>query len=204
MQNKIIISFFDNSGIWSLPYRLAGYIVIQVESKLGLPLSNFLYTYIDKSRVHGILAAPPCVDFTKAGSSTWNKKDVSGETQKSVKLVLNVLEIVEYFNPSFWVLENPPGRLEKLIPLLKKYRLLSFQPYYYNDPYSKYTILYGKFNPFLTQSPVPRNNPSSKGVMSIDHFLIHDQLKVVPRLKRNEFRSITPVGFSKAFFQANP
>lgn len=204
MNNKIIISLFDFSGAWSLPYRRAGYIVLQIDSKLGIDFYDFNYKSIPKSMVHGILAAPPCTHFTKAGSCFWKDKDVSGQTQKSVKLILDVLILIDYFNPSFWSLENPPGRLETLIPNFKPLRLLSFQPYQFGSPYKKYTILYGHFNPFLTQTPVVPIVSIAKGQMSVDNYQIHHQGLTIPRNKRSEYRSITPIEFAEAFFLSNP
>jgi len=31
------------------------------------------------------------------------------------------MEIVQYLNPGFWVVENPIGRLNELIPVLKPF-----------------------------------------------------------------------------------
>lgn len=204
MTNKIIISFFDFSGIWSLPYRRAGYIVIPVDSKLGIDLYDFNYQNIRKDSVYGILAAPPCIDFSKAGAHFWKEKDKSGKTSQSVKIIKKTLEIITYFNPVFWALENPPGRLDKLVSELKTKRLYSFQPYEFGAPYSKQTILWGNFNPFLFKNIVKPFSKSAKGQMSIDNYLIHHIGNVIPRGKRSEFRSITPIGFAEAFFKANP
>lgn len=201
---NIIISLFDHSGVWSYFYRCAGYIVIQIDTKLGISLSDFNYKSIPKNRVHGVLSAPPCTAFSKAGSCFWSVKDGSGVTKQSVELVLNVLSLIDYFNPHFWALEQPPGRISKLIPYLKSKRLLSYQPYDYGSPYTKYTILYGDFNPFLVQAPVKPLPPVAKGQMSVDNYQIHHLKKTVPRNKQNEFRSITPFEFAKAFYNANP
>jgi len=204
MTDKIIISLFDFSGVWSRSYRIAGYIVICIDSKLGIDLYDFNYKNIRKDRVHGILAAPPCTDFSKAGSCFWKEKDKSGKTNESVKLIKKTLEIVKYFNPVFWALENPPGRLDKLIPELKTKRLYSFQPYEFGAPYSKLTLLWGDFNPFLFKNIVKPIKAKAKGQMMIDNYLIHHVGNVIPRDKRNEFRSITPIEFAEAFFKANP
>lgn len=204
MNDKIIISLFDFSGNWSLPYREAGYEIIQIDSKLGTDIFDFNYKAIPVSKVHGILAAPPCTDFSKAGAVFWKNKDRSGQTAKSIRLVMKALEIIHYFNPTFWALENPPGRLERLIRELTIKRLMSYQPYEFGAPYSKKTILYGNFNPFLVQSFVSPLVKTAKSQMSIDNYQIHHCGNTVPRNKRSEFRSITPVEFAKAFYQANP
>lgn len=204
MTDKIIISLFDFSGNWSLPYLRAGYNVIQIDSKLGTDIFDFNYKAILISKVHGILAAPPCTDFSKAGANLWDVKNHNGTTIKSLELISLTLDIIYYFNPYWWVLEQPSGRLEVLIPEFKNFRLISFHPFEFGDPYKKYTILYGRFNPFFVRSPVTPISKTANGQMNIDNYQIHHQKKTVPRNKRAEFRSITPPGFANAFFQANP
>jgi len=139
---------------------------------------------------YGILSAPPCTDFSVSGAQYWGEKDEDGRTNHSCILVHQTLMIIKYFNSNFWVLENPIGRMEKLIPEMKKYRLLSFNPCDFGDPYTKKTILYGKFNPFLVQKPVKPTDGSKM------HF-------ISPGKKRSEIRSTTPLGFAQAFFEAN-
>ncbi|GAH22079.1 unnamed protein product, partial [marine sediment metagenome] len=177
MTDKIIISLFDYSGTWSLPYRLAGYRVLQIDSKLGVNIYDFNFKSLPRTIVHGILTAPPCTDFSKAGANLWVAKDLNGTTKKSLKLIYRTFDIIDYFNPTWWVLEQPPGRLETLIPSLKNSRLMSFHPYQFGDPYKKYTILYGRFNPFFVQFPVTPIFKTAHGQMSIDNYQIHHQKK---------------------------
>ena len=52
-----IISLCDYSGIWSAPYREAGYNVTQIDQQLdGCDVRLLEYP----GEVYGILAAPPC------------------------------------------------------------------------------------------------------------------------------------------------
>jgi hypothetical protein len=201
MSKKIILSLFDFSGSWSQPYKNAGFEVIQHDLQLGFDVMQFDYSQIARSNVFGILAAPPCIHFTKASQHLWSFYDLTGETYKSLLLISRVLFLVEYFNPVFWALENPPGRLPSLLPALNKYRLLSFQPYQYGDAWSKHTLIFGQFNPFLVQTIV-------KPVKNRDNnFLLRDMPSASRLLFKNKGRSarrsITPPGFASAFFNAN-
>ena len=198
---KVILSLFDYSGNWSKPYKAAGFEIVQIDIKLGIDILNWNYKVISKDSVFGILAAVPCTHFSKVSAHNWSYYDQSGKTEKSLKLLLKTLEIIEYFNPEFWVIENPPGRIEKLVPELKQFRLLSFQPYEFGDPYSKNTILWGKFNPFLSRNVVPKSKrlPTREHDNSVYYY----NSKLYPGKSKSELRSITPPGFSQAFFQAN-
>jgi len=84
-----------------------------------------------------ILAAPPCDIFTKAGSSYWTDV-LSIKEMQFVAIANRCLEICIRSGQN-WVLENPPGRIEKLIPALKKFRQITFQDKYSNKEYVLYS-----------------------------------------------------------------
>lgn len=196
---NIILSLFDYSGNWSEPYKNNNFEVIQIDEKLGTNILDWDYKIINKDRIFGILAAPPCTDFSLSGACWWKEKDKKGITKKSIDLVKKTLEIINYFNPNFWALENPVGRIEKLIPELKSKKMITFNPCDFGDPYTKKTILYGVFNPWLIQNPVK----PVKGSHSLDSYLQKKGIKLPCYSKRGELRSVTPKGFAYAFYEAN-
>ena len=113
------------------------------------------------------------------------------------------LEIVEYFRPGlkFWSLENPIGRIQKRIPELAKFRLYTFNPCDFGEAYTKKTVLYGEFAPWLIHRPVKPVAVKS-GHHSVDFFYLEGKNNV--RFgERAALRSATPKGFSQAFFEAN-
>lgn len=195
---KTILSLFDYSGRWSDPYRHRGYNVFQVDIKLGIDILDLTPEDMPFDEVYGMLAAPPCTDFAGSGAQYWGAKDLDGRTEASLLLVDKVLEFVDYYQPHFWALENPVGRLPKLRPQIGT-------PWYFNpcefagwlpDPsleaYTKKTGLWGTFNrpekravePSLGNSPIMRYGGKSE--------------------RTKELRSMTPRGFSEAFMLANP
>jgi hypothetical protein len=194
---KTILSLFDYSGNWSEPYRKAGYNVIQIDKKLGSDLFAFDYKAIGS--VYGILAAPPCTCFTVASAHLWQYKDESGQTFEDLLLIDKTLEIIEQFNPNFYCIENPCGRLPQLRPNLKKIRLMTFQPYQFGDPYTKQTELFGHFNPLMTMN-ILKPIKATKTMTSIDRYYKVNNLTFN---QRKELRSTTPKGFAQAFFKAN-
>lgn len=107
--------------------------------------------------------------------------------QDPVYLVYTSLFIVELLDPEFWVLENPVGRIQKLVPELGEKRLV-FQPWEYGDPWSKKTCLWGKFNNKLEKTPV---DP------------IQGSMAYRTSSRNKNKRTQTPPGFAKAFFEAN-
>lgn len=198
MECKTVLSLFDFSGRWSSPYRESGYEVYQVDVKLGVDILDLTPDDIPASEIGIILAAPPCTDFASSGAQYWKTKDNDGRTEASMDLVSKTLELVQHYKPRTWAIENPVGRLNKLFPELGT-------PWYFNpcefagylsDPsteaYNKRTGLWGTFNtpekkpvePSLGNSPIMRLGGKSE--------------------KTKELRSMTPLGFSKAFYLVNP
>lgn len=188
---KIILSLFDYSGNWPKFYRENGYEVYSIDIKNGI---DILTLDVEKDirplgRIYGVLAAPPCTDFSGSGAQYWKAKDEDGRTEHSLALVDKTLEIIEVTKPVFWALENPVGRLQKLRPQLGS--PWYFQPYWYGDAYSKKTGLWGNFNKDLVKNeviPDPNNWIMKLGGKSE---------------KTKELRSMTPLGFAKAFYEAN-
>jgi len=210
---KLIISLYDYTEAWPQHYIKAGYPVICWDKKVeGCILEGFatLLMMIEETGLqpYGLITAPPCDDFAGSGAQWWPAKDAelpaSGDCWNDVEyhkaFVLLVLHLVDLFPLlKFWALENPVGRIEKLVPELKPFRKMMFNPCDYGDPYTKKTILWGNFNTELIKTPVE------------PEFVIWAGKKF-PKLftgtggkseKSKAKRSITPPGFSKAFFTAN-
>lgn len=191
-----ILSLFDFTGTWSRPYREAGYNVIQVDIKLGSDVLKFMPT--PGCSVHGVLAAPPCTDFSVSGARWWKDKDADGRTEASLGLVDATLSLIDEVSPHWWALENPVGRLQRLRPQLGS--PFYFQPHWYGDPYTKKTGLWGSFNRNLKRrdvEPVVYESAGKKGSwMWAKLGGTSDRTKTI--------RSTTPPGFARAFFDANP
>lgn len=210
-KHKTILSLFDKSGVWSKPYKDAGYTVIQVDIQNRNSIDVFeLMDDVMKQvvegkseginvNVYGILAAPPCTDFAGSGARWWKGKEkqpanydnkhtfeFKNTLEHSVAMVYCIEEIVAQLNPVFWVIENPVGRLGKLVPEIGK--PWYFQPSDFGDPYTKKTGLWGKFN-------IPQKAP----VLPLFSSIIQSKMGS----KDKDKRSKTPAGFAKAFFKAN-
>ena len=177
-----ILSLCDGTGAWAEPYREAGYTIFPIDIKAGqdIRLLDAL------SNIHGVLAAPPCTHLSASGARWWEGKGVSALLE-ALSIVDACLRIVLVVKPVWWCLENPVGRLSTYLGP----PVLTFQPYEFGDPYSKRTCLWGNFNTELKKTPV---EPTDK-----------DRIwRIGPSPDRGTVRSITPTGFAKAFFEANP
>ena len=169
------------TGAWSEPYRKAGYDV----RVITLPEDVRLIEYQKGLKVHGILMAPPCCHLAGSGARWWEQKGEEALID-ALSIVDACLRLKVIYNPVWWCLENPVGRLSRFLGKPK----MTFQPYEYGDPYQKRTCLWGEFN-------MPVKSP----VESVEGQKIW---RMPPSEERKTMRSITPPGFAKAFFEANP
>ncbi len=208
--NKIILDLCGGTGAWSKPYRDNGYTVINVT----LPDYD-VRTYNPPKNVYGILAAPPCTEFSFAKSNAKYPRDL----KKGMEIVYHCLRIiweVQYDLPTplakrtslkFWALENPYGLLRRFLG----HPVMTFNPYDFGDPYQKKTCLWGFFN-IPEKKPVKEFakdyiltiSPNGKPLKKFDALLTKE---IAPeyygKLTRQERRAITPPGFAKAFYEAN-
>jgi hypothetical protein len=201
---KTLLSLFDYSGNWARHFEDAGWNVILWDIKhtsdqfqyfkdVNEACADYFYEHIfdNYGTVDGIIAALPCTDFAGSGARWWKGKDESGQTEKSIELAWQTLRIIDLCMPDFWCIENPVGRLHKLVPEMGRPRMY-FNPCDYGDPYTKKTALYGDFNTDLIKTPV---FPTEGSKM---HKLYGGKSE-----RTKAMRSITPEGFAKAFCAAN-
>jgi hypothetical protein len=140
----------------------------------------------DVPPVHGILAAPPCTHFAGSGACWWERKGEEALLE-GLAIVDACLRVIMALEPVWWCLENPVGRLYRYIGP----PVMTFQPCDYGDPYTKRTCLWGDFNTALPRNPVEPTEGSKMNLLP-------------PSPDRAAKRSVTPRGFAKAFFAANP
>lgn len=107
--------------------------VESIDLKLGLDIFNYPDEYASEFDL--VCAAPPCDQFTIANNLRWqNSPDYFIEVaKKCFSMCLNT--------GLYWFLENPPGRIEKFIPELTKYRIITWTGSRTNKQY----VIYGNF-----------------------------------------------------------
>ncbi len=184
-----IISLCDYTGNWSRPYVESGYDVVRVDLQHG---GDIRLLQKDTSPVHGILAAPPCTCFASSGAR-WQRTDADMVEALSVVDACIRLAWAHRGTLHWWALENPVG---KLVRYLGK-PLMRFNPCDYGDPYTKRTCLWGQFTP-----PLPLILGKILSVSPTEGSKMRAQYGGRSQATKNA-RSATPLGFARAFFDAN-
>lgn len=132
-------------------------------------------TFVHPGRVWGVLCAPPCTEFSPAKRGP--RDFIAG-----MSCVNACLRIVHQVRPQWWALENPVGQLSTWLGTPRDV----FEPCDFGDPWTKRTALWGDF-------VIPRRGPFVKpaaGKVSLE--------------RAAAARAVTPAGFARAFFKANP
>jgi site-specific DNA-cytosine methylase len=170
LSERVILDLCAGSGAWSDPYARAGYAVVHVT----LPAVD-VRQYCPPRRVWGVLAAPPCDQFSLARNGHDSERDFLGP------LEVACLRVIAFAKPQWWALENPVGLLSRWLGTPRDV----WEPYEFGDAWTKRTALWGDF-------ALPERGP----------FV--DPLGSAMDRSTAAARSITPPNFARAFFEANP
>lgn len=183
----LVLDLCAGSGSWSRPYELAGYRVLRV----SLP-EHDVRTFVlpEGERVHGVLAAPPCDQFSLARNGTPSPRDLV----RGMECVNACMRIVAQARPAWWALENPVGLLSHYLGTPRD----TFEPCDFGDPWTKRTALWGSFT---LPERGPFVEPLGGGPLCT---LCDPERRRTTWCSRADHRAITPAGFARAFFRANP
>ena len=224
---KLILDLCGGTGAWSKPYRDKGYDVRLItlpqydvnkivvdERYLWLPRQDSVaYSKADRiplARVHGILAAPPCTEFSLANTRqtyalrpNWQEGLV---TVEACERIIRACMAKGY--TKFWALENPFGHLRKFLGVPR----LTFEAWWYDAevPWAKRTDLWGYFT-VPKRLVADEDRPARLSNEQRDEHRQHKEWykPVAPEeyahlgLDRAAIRAITPSGFAQAFARAN-
>ena len=131
-KNKIILHLCAKTGSDSFPYKQNGYSVIIVDEQMDVRKYN------PPEDVYGIIANPPCTEFSTARANGRARNPEEG-----FALVWECLRIINASSPKWYVIENPAkGVLKKYLGDPK----YSYEPWWYGSGWTKKTALWGKFN----------------------------------------------------------
>ena len=121
-------------------------ILEKFEPTFCIDLMNWDYKQYEPNRYHIIWASPNCKDYSSLNFLAKKEKDLT----ESNNLVQRVLDIIDYFKPKYWYLENPQtGKL-------KNQSFMESLPF--NDvDYCKYGFDYRK------RTRIWNNNPNWSG-----------------------------------------
>ena len=198
--DKIILDLCGGSGSWSRPYKDAGYDV----RVITLPEYD-VRTYQPPENVYGILAAPPCTEFSIAKNGRHRQRNFDA----GLEIVESCLHIIWNCRSKgklrFWALENPTGYLRQFLGR----PAFTFYQWEFGVNSIKHTDIWGYFHEpkrIVTERPDNMNYIKTYKIGKSHQFDCPEWVKSyieVQADKRAALRAITPMGFAQAFFKAN-
>lgn len=216
-ENKIILDLCGGTGAWSEPYAKAGYDVRNITLPDYDVTDYCLREELARLKPYGILAAPPCIQFSYA-KTTGLPRDLRAGIN-TVRACMEIIWECQIEPPTpyckatkvkFWAIENPNGLLKHFLGL----PVFEFNPWEFGDQYKKHTHLWGFFNKpektyskigeVMTRKQIELHKTNSQKLPKFDRLKTREiHPKYYGKLTRQERRAITPPGFAQAFFEAN-
>lgn len=220
--NKIILDLCGGTGAMSNPYGEAGYNVkvitlpeyditrteLYMETIVFSGNNNLNGLSVNYKNIYGILAAPPCTQFSFARNE--KRAKLPRDLKKGLIVVDACLRIIRRVllkgALQFWVMENPKGHLRRFLGK----PFLEFNPCDYGDAWTKPTDIWGFFNNpkknAVTLAGGPDRWTDNGRFTAADNSspnCTDEYFRKVRGERRIIRRSITPPGFAKAFYRAN-
>ena len=127
-----VLELFSGTGSVGKCCKALGWDTVSVDMILPADhkcdIMNFDYKQYDKDEFDIVWASPPCTNYSKLQDSwlgrmrkgeIYTKEIQEKEMNEDDKLVLKTLEIIDYFKPVFWFVENPASSKMKDRPFMK-------------------------------------------------------------------------------------
>ena len=160
---KILELFSGTKSVSKVAEQL-GFDVISLDLRnadINCDILHWDYTCFAPGEFYFIWASPPCTEYSRA--KTVGVRNI----EHANSIVLKTLEIISYFNPTYWVIENPQTGL------LKHQYFMSDLPYNdvdyckYGMPYRKRTRLWNNIPNF---TPLPLCNKDCNSMIGNRHI----------------------------------
>jgi site-specific DNA-cytosine methylase len=224
MRKPLILDLCGGTGAWSRPYKEAGYDVqlitlpaydvaqvefdqYSIEFKELLSPNPYSTTCVLYEDLCGILAAPPCTEFSVAKGA--RPRDLSFGMAPVKSCMRIIWEVQKHTALDFWALENPRGLLRRFLGIPH----YTFEQWQFGGNKCKATDIWGYFKkptPTVKEFPSDPGDDDRTRTHAADWTLCDYPPEYVDYMnqfkgdaKRAAARAITPAGFAKAFFRAN-
>ena len=127
-----VLELFSGTGSVGKCCKELGWDVVSVDMIFNAThkcdIMEFDYKQYNKNEFDIVWASPPCTNYSKLQDcwigrmrkgKLYTKEVQQEEMNEDDKLVLKTFEIINYFNPEYWFIENPASSKMKDRPFMK-------------------------------------------------------------------------------------
>jgi hypothetical protein len=165
-----LLELFSGTGSIGRAFESRGWEVISLDILPGATITSNILHWEYKNYPPGhfdfIWASPPCTEYSIARTRAKTPRDF--ETADAI--VKSTLEIIEYFKPPLWLIENPATGFLKTREIMRGIPWRDVTYCRYGFPYRKHTRLWGFF-PFSLR-PVCRRRDTCDAVVDGRHAFV--------------------------------
>ena len=136
---KRLLELFSGSGSVGKVAKDLGYEVVSLDLKdanINIDILKWNYKTYEKGYFDVIWASCPCQEYSKAKTVGIRKIDEANE------IVKRTIEIIRYFEPKVYFIENPQTGLLKNQEFMNEFRFVDVDYCKYGMPYRKRTRLW--------------------------------------------------------------
>ena len=138
-----LLELFSGTGSVSCVAKRLHWYVVSLDLKdadINCDILDWDYKQYPRGYYDFIWASPPCTEYSIAKQTGVRKIDEAN------KIVLRTLEIIDYFKPSVWFIENPQSGLLKKQDFMKGLQYKDVDYCKYGLPYRKRTRLWNNLD----------------------------------------------------------
>ena len=162
-----LLELFSGTGSIGRAFEALGWEVISLDILPGATIqSNIMtwnHTVFPPGHFDFIWASPPCTEYSIARTRAKKPRDFV----LADSIVCAALDIIDYFRPELWLLENPQTGYLKTRPIMRNIPWQDVTYCRYGYPYKKQTRLWGIF-PFQLR-PICRKHDHCGNVVDGRH-----------------------------------
>ena len=134
-----LLELFSGTGSVGTVAKDMGWTVVSLDLKgadINCDILQWKYKKYPVKYFDMIWASPPCIEYSIAKQTGVRKIEQANE------IVMKTLEIIRYFNPRIWFIENPQTGLLKKQPFMEGLSYLDVDYCKFGMPYRKRTRLW--------------------------------------------------------------
>ena len=149
-----LLELFSGTGSIGHAFKASGFEVESLDKRpdynptICVDILEWDYTCYPKNFFDVIWASPDCTQYSIARSKAKTPRNL----KLADSLVLRALEIIEYFKPRAWFIENPASSLLKTREFMYRIPCVTVSYCKYGYPYRKNTMLWGTIMDFPWRS----------------------------------------------------